>query len=140
MLAHNIFARIRQLQDNPTLNPHDAETIDRDLYRISIAAGKTCQKFRDPAWSVELHGMRHTRYDHQEQIAILQQQQGPSTILIPSTVKECKKELRKAQAEVSKIAQQSIQHRDTEILDRIATLDLEGDKSKSKNTPKYTQG
>jgi hypothetical protein len=145
MQAHNIFARIRRLRDDSTLNPECAESIDRDLFRISIAAGKTCQKFCEPEWSTELHAtharvgilkrvlsMRGTRYNHTEQIATLQHQQGTSTFLIPSTVEECKKELRKAQAEVSRIAQQSTQHRDTEILDRIAALELEGNKSKAK--------
>jgi hypothetical protein len=45
MEAHNIFDRIQRLINNPTLNPALAESIDTDLYRISIAAGKKSQKF-----------------------------------------------------------------------------------------------
>jgi hypothetical protein len=58
MEAHHIFERIQNLLDDPTLHPTLAESIDTDLYRISIAAGKKCQKFREPEWSVKLHEAR----------------------------------------------------------------------------------
>jgi hypothetical protein len=58
MEAHNIFERIQRLIDEPTLNPALAKSIDTDLYRISIAAGKKCQKFREPEWSTKLHEAR----------------------------------------------------------------------------------
>jgi hypothetical protein len=45
MEAHNIFDSIQRLITDPNLNPALAESIDTDLYRISIAAGKKCQKF-----------------------------------------------------------------------------------------------
>ena len=40
MEAHNIFARVRHLMADPILNPVLTESIDTDLHRISIAAGK----------------------------------------------------------------------------------------------------
>jgi hypothetical protein len=45
MEAHNIFDRIQRLITDPALNPALAKSIDTDLYWISIAAGKKCQKF-----------------------------------------------------------------------------------------------
>jgi hypothetical protein len=45
MEAHNMFDRIQRLITDPTLNPALAERINTDLYWISIAAGKKCQKF-----------------------------------------------------------------------------------------------
>jgi hypothetical protein len=58
MEAHNIFKRIQRLINDPTLNPALAKSIDTDLYQISTAAGKKCQKFREPEWSVKLHKSR----------------------------------------------------------------------------------
>jgi hypothetical protein len=55
MEAHNIFERIQRLINDPTLTPALAESIDTDLYRISTAAGKKCQQFQEPEWSVKLH-------------------------------------------------------------------------------------
>jgi hypothetical protein len=75
--------------------------------------------------------IRGTRYDQHEQIEQLKLSQGPSFTL-PSTVEECRKQLREAQAEVSQIAQQSIQQRDEENLANVAALELEGDKAKAK--------
>jgi exonuclease III len=127
MAAHNIFARVQKLLTDPEPNPTLAETIDAELYRTSIAAGKRCQKFRDPAWSTKLHAararvgilkrvisMRGTRYDQHTQIARLRLQLD-SSFLLPNTIEECKQSLREAQAEVSKIAQDSVQHRENEI-------------------------
>jgi hypothetical protein len=129
MEAHNIFAQIRRLMDDPLPNPDLAESIDTDLHRISIAAGKQCQKFREPAWSIKLHAararvgilkrvlsMRGTRYDQQAQIAQLRLTLD-SSFLLPDTIEECKQQLHQAQAEVSKIAQESIHYRDTENLE-----------------------
>jgi hypothetical protein len=45
MEANSIFDRIQRLINDPTLNPALPESIDTDLYQISIAAGKKCQKF-----------------------------------------------------------------------------------------------
>jgi hypothetical protein len=45
MEAYNIFKRIQILINDPTLNPALAKSIDTDLYWISIAASKKCQKF-----------------------------------------------------------------------------------------------
>jgi hypothetical protein len=58
MEAHNIFECIQRLINDPTLNPALAASIDTDLYQISTAAGKKCQKFREPEWSVKLHEAR----------------------------------------------------------------------------------
>jgi hypothetical protein len=58
MEAHNIFERIQRLINDPTLNPALAESIDTDLYQTSTAAGKKCQQFREPEWSVKLHKAR----------------------------------------------------------------------------------
>jgi hypothetical protein len=44
MEAHNIFDCIQRLITNPTLKPALAESINTDLYWISIAASKKCQK------------------------------------------------------------------------------------------------
>jgi hypothetical protein len=55
MEAHKFFERIQTLWNDPTLNPTLAESINNDLYRISIAAAKKCQKFREPEWSIKLH-------------------------------------------------------------------------------------
>jgi hypothetical protein len=143
MEQRNIFARVRQLRDNPSPNHDLAESIDRDLLRISIAAGKKCQQFREPVWSIKLNAararvgilkrllsIRGTRYDQRSQIDRLRLLQDPSFIF-PSTVAECKQQLRKAQAEVSQIAQQSIQHREDENLANVAALELEGNKAKA---------
>jgi hypothetical protein len=43
--AHNIFDRIQRLITDPHLNTALAVSINTDLYWISIAAGKKCQKF-----------------------------------------------------------------------------------------------
>jgi hypothetical protein len=45
MEVHNILERIQRLINDSTLNPALAKSIDTDLYWISIAAGKKCQKF-----------------------------------------------------------------------------------------------
>jgi hypothetical protein len=45
MEAHIIFDHIQRLMTNPILNPDLAESINTDLYWISIAASKKCQKF-----------------------------------------------------------------------------------------------
>jgi hypothetical protein len=105
MEAHNIFAQVKRLLDNPILNSELAESIDTDLYRISIAAGKKCQKFREPNWSTKLHAacarmgilkcvlsIRGTRYNQYSQIKKLRPMQGTS-FLIPSTIEECKQQL-----------------------------------------------
>jgi phosphoenolpyruvate-protein kinase (PTS system EI component) len=78
---HKIFERIQNLLDDPTLHSTLAESINTDLYQISIAAGKKCQKFREPEWLVQLHKARTrvgilkrvlsicgTRYDQYSQI------------------------------------------------------------------------
>jgi hypothetical protein len=46
MEAQNIFERIQKWIDDPTLSLALAKSIDTDLYRISITAGKKCQKFQ----------------------------------------------------------------------------------------------
>jgi hypothetical protein len=58
MEIHNIFEQMRRLTDDLTLNPALAKSIDTDLYWISIAAGKKCQKFQEPEWSTKLHAAR----------------------------------------------------------------------------------
>jgi hypothetical protein len=144
MEAHNLFARIRHLMADPTLNPDLAESIDTDLHRISLAAGKHCQKFREPEWSIKLHAararvgilkrvlsMRGTGYDHQAQLAQLRLTLD-SPFLLPETIEECKLQLRKAQADVLKIAQDSVHYRDIENLDRVSTLESDGDRAKAK--------
>jgi hypothetical protein len=126
------------------LNPALAESIDKDLYRISIAAGKKCQKFQEPEWSTKLHAararvgilkrvlsIRGTRYDQYSQIETLQTQHGTS-FLIPTTIAECKQELRTAQIEVSRIARQSAQYREDEITSKVAALELEGNTKRAK--------
>jgi hypothetical protein len=133
---HKIFQRIRTLQDDPTLNPTLAESIDTDLYWISIAAGKKCQKFREPEWSVKLHeagtrvgilkrvlSIRGTRYDQYSQMEELRLKQGTS-FLIPTTIEECKIALRNAQVEVSQIARNISQHREDENISKVAALEL----------------
>jgi hypothetical protein len=138
MEAHNIFERIQRLIHNPTLNPALAGSIDTDLYRISTAAGKNCQKFREPEWSVKLHkartrvgflkrvlSIRGTRYDQCSQIEELQLKQGTS-FLIPTTIKECKQALRNAQVEVSQIARNSSQYREDKKISKVAAVELEG--------------
>jgi hypothetical protein len=105
MEQRNIFARVRQLCNDPHPNHDLAKSIDRDILRLSIAAGKTCQKFREPAWSIKLYAalarvgilkrllsIRGTRYDQHSQIDKLRLSQGPSFIL-PGTVAECKQQL-----------------------------------------------
>jgi hypothetical protein len=106
MEAHKIFERIQNLLDDPTLHPTLAESINTDRYRISIAAGKKCQKFREPEWSVKLHqartrvgilkrvlSIRGTQYNRNSQIEALRLKQGTS-FLIPTTIEECKQALR----------------------------------------------
>jgi hypothetical protein len=125
--SHNVFASIQRLVEDPVLNIALAESIDTDLFRMSIAAGKRCQRFREPEWSVKIHearaqvgilkrvlSIRGTGYDQNSQIEALRTQQGTS-FLIPDTIGECKKALRLAQIEVSQIAKQSAQHREDEI-------------------------
>jgi hypothetical protein len=53
-----IFERIQNLQNDPYFNPTLAKSINNNLYQISIAAGKKCQKFQDPEWLVKLHEAR----------------------------------------------------------------------------------
>jgi len=128
---------------DPILNPALAESIDTDLYRMSIVAGKRCQRFREPEWSIKLHeararvgilkrvlSIRGTSYDQYSQIEALQTQQGTS-FLIPPTIDECKKALRQAQTEVSQIAKQSVLHREEENIQRVTDLETEGDKKKA---------
>jgi hypothetical protein len=100
MEDHHVFARIQNLLNDSNLNPTLAESIDKDLYWISIAVGKKCQKFREPEWSVKLHeartrvgilkcvlSIRGTRYDQYSQIETVQMQQGTS-FLISTTIAE----------------------------------------------------
>jgi exonuclease III len=143
LAQRNLFNQVTELCKAPHPNHELAEQIDQDLHCLSIAAAKQCQKFREPVWSIKLNAararvgilkcllsIRGTRYDQNEQIEQLRTSQGPSFTL-PSTIEECKQQLRQAQAEVSQIAQESIQHRDDENLARVADLELEGDKKKA---------
>jgi hypothetical protein len=143
MESHNVFARVQRLVADPVLNPVQAESIDSDLYRMSITAGKRCQRFCESEWSIKLHeararvgilkrvlSIRGTGYDQYSQIEALQTQQGTS-FLIPSTIDECKKALRLAQTKVSQIAKQSSQHREEENVKRVTDLETEGDKKKA---------
>jgi hypothetical protein len=137
---HKIFERIQNLHDNPTL----AESIDTNLYWISIAAGKKCQKFREPGWSVKLHEAQTrvdilkqvlsicgTRYNQYSQIEELQLKQG-TLFLIPTTFEECKLALHNAQVEVSQIARNSSQHREDENISKVAALELKGNTNRAK--------
>jgi hypothetical protein len=56
--AHNIFERIQRLINISTLNPALAKSIDTDIYWISIAACKKCQRFQEPEWLTKFHEAR----------------------------------------------------------------------------------
>jgi hypothetical protein len=72
-----------------------------------------------------------TRYNQYSQIEDLQLKQGTS-FLIPTTIAECKQELHKAQIEVSRIAQESVQHREDKIISKVAILESEGNTKRAK--------
>jgi hypothetical protein len=74
--------------------------------------------------------IRGTCYDQHSQIDKLQLAQG-SPLILPTTIAECRQQLCKAQAEVSAIAQQSIQHRNNENLANVTALKLAGNKAKA---------
>jgi hypothetical protein len=126
------------------LHPTLAESINTNLYRISIAAGKNCQKFREPEWSVKLHkartrvgilkpvlSVRGTQYDQYSQIEELRLKQ-ETLFLIPTTIKECKQALRNAQVKVSQIVRNSSQHHEDENISKVAALELEGNNDRAK--------
>lgn len=105
MKAHHIFSRVKRLLDDPIPNSTLAESIDTDLFRISIAAGKKCRQFRAPQWSITLHAARTrvgilkrvlsihgTGYDCYAQIEQLRLKLDKS-FLIPNTIEECKQQL-----------------------------------------------
>ena len=69
---------------------------------------------------------RLNRYQVNEQITILQAESG-TEFLIPSTVKEYKQDLRKAQKQIKDIARESVKHRQEGRLKRLTKLDLSSD-------------
>lgn len=134
LLAHNAFARAERL--SYLGNRHQfAERLDRVVLESSLVAESCIPQFGTPAWSVKLAQARQhvqwlrkvlsalrTNIDHTHQITTKRPThfEGP----VPSSVKECSRQLRVAKQTVCNIVQQSYIHRDQECADRIRELEI----------------
>ncbi|KAI2492122.1 hypothetical protein MHU86_22426 [Fragilaria crotonensis] len=134
LLAHNAFVRAERL--SYLGNRHQfAERLDRVVLESSLVAESRIPQFGAPAWSVKLAQARQlvqwlrkvlstlrTRIDHTNILANDRPAEfdGP----VPSTVKECSRQLRVAKQTVCNIVQQSYTHRDQERAERIRDLEI----------------
>jgi len=130
----NVMDRASALSECTTPNHELAESLDRELERRCLSAGKKCRSFRDPSWSVELSTarskvailqralfLRRSHINVADQLINLQAKRG-TNFLIPDTVHECTNELAKAKTDVVNISRESVQRRDAENNDRASAL------------------
>jgi len=135
----NVFNRAQSLASSDEPNHEMAESLDCELWRRCLAAGKKCRTFRDPCWSVALSTarskvailqralfLRRTHVNVEEQIKALQARKG-TDFLLPETVEECAKEMAKAKTDVSRLSRESVQRRDAENMERVTALEASGD-------------
>lgn len=141
-LTHrNIYNRM-DIIDSSDHTVHDqASNIDEDMSKFCKLSAKRCRKFREPDWSEELIqarnkvailvrvlSIRRTRLNVHGQIATIQAETG-NDFLLPTTIKQCRKDLRTAQAQVRKIARESFDTRIKEMENRILMLEMGANKS-----------
>jgi endonuclease/exonuclease/phosphatase family metal-dependent hydrolase len=135
----NAFARAEQLS-LPGERHQFAERLDADVLRMSIIAERRTQRFREPAWSVELARARHrvsilskaltmakTGIDHTTiiQHALERNPDPDDNNSIPDTVEGCSTALRRAKSKVHEIINRCYATRESERDKQIEQLELE---------------
>jgi hypothetical protein len=133
----NAFERSKQLAAAVGHRHQYAERLDADVTRMSLVAEQRTQKYREPAWSVELADARKkvnilskwlsmgtTRLDIVSIIqADIQDLQTP--LLLPETKAECSRQLKYWKRKVKEIVDRSYETRESERDRQIAELELD---------------
>jgi hypothetical protein len=137
LLEHNVFERMQRL-DHPGNRHEYAERLDKDILAASLAAEQQMKRYENPAWSLELVAarkqvsflskcisMRKTGLDLTEQLQMMQARSpfDEEEFSIPSTLHECKVQLRASKAAVKSIVNESFARRDSERARKIAELE-----------------
>jgi hypothetical protein len=119
-----------------------AEQLDRDWERASKTAGKQSRKARRSWWSTKLAKARHETNLYRTLLSMLRQRRDYSTQLqrlrivcptieLPTSIRKCSQALREARRNERIIIKDSFQHREDELLQNIATSNMQDDTPKS---------
>ena len=139
LLSHcDAFKRMGNLR-KPGNRQAFAERLDTDVLNASLTAEKRIPKYETPAWSVALTQARQyvsiltkqltalkTGIDHHHTLESELHALPESTDIshnLPHTIEDCSKSLRQAKQSVKEIVKASTERRDTELQQRIQSLE-----------------
>ena len=135
---HNWFDRLRDLRSSAEPDPRQAEKLDRDWVRASLHAEKQCKKYPSTPYSRTIALKRNLR--RLLNIVISEYHRGKSFLaakrkalkkvsgVVPVTIEECKKEVKKINREIPKLEKNANELRRSEQRQDVETRLAAGDK------------